>query len=485
MRLGDNWRYEREDGQLIIIFSKEGKLERFNWKLSNPDYAYKPGLIPVADSQSIKAVWRAEGTLSFNYLHEAAGDVLILYGDDGGYSGGHYDSNLYAVSRTTGKKLWQLDLGYSGASTTLDRDGKQLTVLYNKPDPKTKEFEPYIRRIRVADGKAIWEKKLHQEEQEGYTWLTGTAGVIAIYTEILERNGGKLTVWDAATGKPKWKKNMNASFHMLPAGKHDKYILIVQDHTIQALEPGTGKVAWKLSGKKRPENYNQPAFIAPDNYPIAPNEVKRWIYVGLEQLYVDLRTGKVLSRYTFGEGQNTSIEAIDDRYWLICKAQDAKNFWDAKQFATSLYDAIERKTLWEIQGLAEGGAVDNDNVYVVLDKLPAALRKSDGKIKWTIKNKQVASVLSSGSSYKRNIYDPPALFFAKGDLLLLAYGEDLLSIDKKKGKINYRIGDILLEYPDMMASYTRGGLVNEDERYLYLGSANGSFTKIEKSKLRP
>ncbi|WP_028560485.1 PQQ-binding-like beta-propeller repeat protein [Paenibacillus pinihumi] len=478
MKLGENWRYEREDGQLVITLSKV--VEHFNWTLSKPGFAFRA--IPLVSSKTIKPAWRVNSTLAYNYLHAVTDQALILMGDDGGFSGMHYDSSLYAVNRTSGRKLWQIDLGYSGASTVLDRNGRHITVLYQKANQETKEWESHLRRVRVSDGKTVWQKHLKQKEYEGFNWLSGAAGAIVIYSEFHEQKGGKLTAWDAVSGKLKWSKTFDMPIRILYKGANDSYILIHQGAALQALEPGTGKLAWKLSGKEFSADQGSSTFVPPPDNPFSQPSQKKWLSVGQEQLYIDLRSGKIISRYAMQEGNY--VEAINERYWLIGKPQDAKNYWDAKQIVTALYDAIAGKTLWEIKGSARGGAIDKDTVYAVLNNnLPVALRKSDGQIKWKIKSGD-SRILPDGKRYSEDGLNWPGQFFIKDGILLLTCGLDVLNIDKKQGEIRYRLSDILFSYPEMMDPYTRNALIHEDDRYLYMGSANGSYIKMEKSKLR-
>jgi len=43
-------------------------------------------------------------------------NVILVYADDGGFSGYHFDSYLYGLDRKTGKKLWPYYLSHKGMS---------------------------------------------------------------------------------------------------------------------------------------------------------------------------------------------------------------------------------------------------------------------------------------------------------------------------------------------------------------------------------
>ncbi len=60
--------------------------------------------------------WNFIGDLAYSYLAGWTDNVILVYADDGGFSGYHFDSYLYGLDRKTGKKLWPYYLSHKGMS---------------------------------------------------------------------------------------------------------------------------------------------------------------------------------------------------------------------------------------------------------------------------------------------------------------------------------------------------------------------------------
>jgi hypothetical protein len=61
--------------------------------------------MPIASTRAWKPMWKNQGNLDFTYLIGANDNVLLLKGDDGGFSGMHMASSFYALNRQTGDNL--------------------------------------------------------------------------------------------------------------------------------------------------------------------------------------------------------------------------------------------------------------------------------------------------------------------------------------------------------------------------------------------
>lgn len=112
---------------------------------------------------------------------------------------------MYALDRSTGKKLWQIDAGFDALQFILDPDGKHVTVstVYNK---RKKKYEQHIRRIRISDGATVWETV--RKEGEPVLRMTAARKVVVLYQEPFHSADrtveGEISVLDAVTGKMRW-----------------------------------------------------------------------------------------------------------------------------------------------------------------------------------------------------------------------------------------------------------------------------------------
>jgi hypothetical protein len=101
------WRYEDEQNELIVAWSEAGTLRYSMYRDSSELVALQFGVSTqgaLVPSLHMQWSWRFRSDLAFNFLLEKVGKVLLISGEDGGFSGMHNNSNLYALDSTTGRK---------------------------------------------------------------------------------------------------------------------------------------------------------------------------------------------------------------------------------------------------------------------------------------------------------------------------------------------------------------------------------------------
>src|SRR5690606_6120043 len=101
-------------------WTEDGRLYEF--ELQSADQVGQPAL---PNSRKLQTSWRINSDLPLNSLIGMAEDRLLIAGHDGGFSGMHEASSVYAAERKTGKKLWQVDLDYSFIGYMLSGNEKQ------------------------------------------------------------------------------------------------------------------------------------------------------------------------------------------------------------------------------------------------------------------------------------------------------------------------------------------------------------------------
>lgn len=107
-QLGMTWRYEGPEAQFAVAFGPDKRLARWNWILplteegmtgispvQQPyEFTYDYRLLPLAPTRKGNSAWVNQGELDYAYLAGVTDEVLLIRGDDGGFSGFHENGNL-------------------------------------------------------------------------------------------------------------------------------------------------------------------------------------------------------------------------------------------------------------------------------------------------------------------------------------------------------------------------------------------------------
>lgn len=491
VHVGTDWHYQLPDARLVITWDSEGKLSSWQWQLPlelNPGPEYRnwlyykyssytfsmSALIPSIEPQWL---WRHRGELAYSYLLGEAAGMLLINGDDNKISGMHDNSNLFALDRNTGEKRWQIDAGFGYSQAVIDTDGKAAIILTHL-SPEHQRYEERIRKVRLADGKLLWDKVLSQA-QGGMSLVSSGSGKYVIHGEFDLEEGGVevLSVLDAATGELKWQREMAEPFSLLNKGDSDPFILINNGQEITALDPESGKEKWHIAASEVAASEDDVSggpdygmFFSFDygSQLFAPPSKERWYNLGgREHVLVETHTGKRIARYM--TQKNEMIAMIDNRLWLINRAPDGSSPWESSSMNLTLYDAVAGRELWSIVGRGSGGAIDGDRLYLLLDGLPTALHLHDGSLIW--------QVSPPGSKPQTGFHQTRPLVL--GSKLLFLHGTDLLMLNKDDGGGMYRVRDVLIGYPDGRDASLGNGILNADENGdLYVGAANTYFSRL-------
>lgn len=491
---GTLWRYERSDAQLTVSFNASGKLLGWDWILptseaaqagirsAQPPYAFKYDFrsLPPAASVSPEPLWQVQSPLDAQYLLAAAGDVLLVQGDDAliGGGGGHMASSVSALDRSTGRRLWERDAGYGRLDVLPGEDGRSVLVLTDA-DPEN-DNRPVLRSIRLNDGAVRWSREVNNRKSEDtdslsslQTFAAGTSVLLSTQPSHTEK--GTLTVFSQSSGSVRWTKTFADPYTVLNKGSQDSYVLIRQGRWIQALDPRNGQAVWSL---KADEDMRQlPASpYAEDEYNdlFAETDGTRWITLGGDRIRLNTATGEILGRYPIKS--NERIDQLDSRYLLIRRAIDTTNYAQGSLFESVLYDSRENREVWSVPGRAANPLLDGERLYVLLNGVPTALSTEDGQQLWKTPTTEFALA-------GLNISVQAGSFVPLGSDLLLPYGPDLLAFDAETGKLIRRIDGFSVVYNENNSFLIRNGLLASDGEALYAGSANGLFTAWDAQKI--
>nr|WP_232243318.1 PQQ-binding-like beta-propeller repeat protein [Paenibacillus sp. GSMTC-2017] len=382
----------------------------------------------------------------------------------------HYASNLYALDQRTGKKLWQIDAGPAWSTTILDEKGENMTV-YTPYDSESKSYLYRVRHIRLSDGKTLWTYELPLEPVGRWKMSSGD-NVIILSRETFEEDG-LIIVLDTRTGKVKWEKSYKEQFEILNEKRRDPYVLVQQQQFLFAVHLQTGNVQWELSLDAPWSEVKQKVtidFEERKGKPLQANMPYLLKKHGDNLSLIDLRSGNILSRYELK--LNGDVEVVDDQYVLVEATVDAPHLKEGRTFETSFYDVFEEKILWTVSGRASNAKIEGDRIFLEIDGVPSAIDKWTGRVVWQ------TSIIGLGH------LNPPFLTrVLLTEPLLFLLGDELFHINKEDGSIKSRIHDVRFGYPEGRDSVLWSGLLNRDGDIIYLGSANGYFSKLNVNEL--
>ncbi|NGZ76747.1 outer membrane protein assembly factor BamB family protein [Saccharibacillus alkalitolerans] len=485
---GREWRYERQDAHLLVRMSDSGRLSGLNWILPLTDYAqqaysswlqepdfaslYRP--LPLLPSLKPEIDWRAKIGVDYAYLDSGSDDVLLVNGDDGGFSGFHYSSIFYALDRISGRTLWKLDVGWSGAVPLPDSTGKGLTIDRYVPEGSPPN-DSVVAHIRLRDKKMLW--SLTPKESLGAR-VYAAKGVVLLQREAAEHGGeGTIVALDEQTGDVKWKQRVREPFGLANRDSGEPYVLLAQGHTLRALNPADGRAVWTVSSDAGSIDTGESLALDPSAPPVlARTDGTRWIkFDGEGWRKIDLKDGRTLARC--GESENGRIEDIGGGYLLMQSVSGDEGFYrsQASDFPTSLVEASSGRKLWTRPGLIQSGLVDGDRLYAVVDRIPSALDLKSGHTVWETR--------TNGLHPNLNFTYGVGPFSQVGNYLLLPYDSDLLAFERTSGTLLGRIDGFRFGYPELHDRYVRRSLLNRQDGKLYVGSASRSFAVLDEAKL--
>lgn len=490
MSIGQTWRYERADGQFLVTFNKNGRLVRTRWNLAqdNRNAAVSDWNISRADEYGFttkiygttlpttipwKPVWTNQGDINYTFLQAATDDVLLMKGDDGGFSGDYYEGSIYALDRHSGQKLWGINGGFGRQQAEVDT-ARQYVTIYTDYDPDKKKYVDRIRHLNLKNGEVTWTYTPKQNFR--LNGITAAKNVVVVDNPVVESSSNSwLTVLNSANGKTLWTRKLATGYELLNKSADDPYVLFWEKNKLIAADPQSGRTVWSLKGKRTTIEQlgNDPYFDGIERRdPFATMNAKRWISLDNQWLLLDLNTGKKLAQFPARAGQR--FEVLNDGMLLIRENQNGDHYGENEDFKTTLYDAKTGKTRWTLKGKIERGLVEEDQLYVIKNGYPAALDYKTGETSWDTKD-TIATLRHPTNQGSYLVID---------DQLLLPMDENLLVMNKKNGALLGRVHDVVIGNPEHRDRDAKNGTINRIGNEVYVGSSNGRFRVYEASRLQ-
>ncbi|MGC5775780.1 PQQ-binding-like beta-propeller repeat protein [Paenibacillus pabuli] len=490
MSIGNTWRYERADAHFLVTFNKNGRLARARWNIPQVDrnevvsdwsfgrsgeYDFTTKIYGKTLPSTLpwKPVWTNQGDINYTFLQAATEDLLLIKGDDGGFSGGYYEGSFYALDRHTGKQLWEINSGYGRQHAEMDA-GRQHVTIYTDYDPDKKKYVDRIRHLQLKSGDVVWEYAPKQKFR--LNGITAAKNVVVVNSPVVEGSSNSwLTVLDSANGKTLWTRKLSTGYQLLNKGADDPYVMYWENNKLVAADPKSGRTIWSMKvGKSvldHPENNSYFDGIYRLD-PFVSAQPERWMLLNDQWVLLDLNTGKKLAQFPARNGQQ--IEVLNDGRLLIRDNKKADIYGDYADFTTTLYDAKSGKKLWVMNDKIERGLVEDDQLYVIKNGYPAALAYDTGETRWTAQN-TIAALRYPTNQGSYLVFD---------NQLLLPMGDDLLVMNKLDGTLMGRVHDVVMGNPEHRDRDAKNGTLNRIGNEVYIGSSNGRFSLYEASALK-
>ncbi|MEK4524672.1 MULTISPECIES: outer membrane protein assembly factor BamB family protein [Paenibacillus] len=490
MSIGQTWRYEREDAQFLVTFNKNGKVVRTRWNLPQDErnvvvsdwnisradeYGFTTKMYGTTLPTTIpwKPVWTNQGDINYTFLQAATDDVLLMKGDDGGFSGGYYEGSIYALDRHSGQQLWGINGGFGRQQAEVDAERKYVTI-YTDYDPDKKKYVDRIRHLNLKNGKVMWTYTPKQNFR--LNGITAAKNVVVVDNPVVESSSNSwLTVLDSANGKTLWTRKLATGYELLNKSADDPYVLYWEKNKLVAADPQSGRTVWSLKGKRSTieQFWNDPYTGGIERLdPFATTNAERWLSLDNQWLLLDLNTGKKLAQFPARVGQR--FEELNDGMLLIRENKNGNHYGEYEDFTTTLYDAKTGITRWTHKGKIERGLVEEDQLYVIKNGYPAAVDYKTGETRWNAKD-TIATLRHPTNQGSYLVID---------DQLLLPMDENLLVMNKKNGALLGRVHDVVMGNPEHRDRDAKNGMINRIGNEVYVGSSNGRFRVYEASRLQ-
>lgn len=470
------WRYETDTTHLIIEWNAADVLESAyyqdaagllnlgQWFGSIGSEAYLvPSIVPDWE-------WRFQSDLPYNFLIDSVGDALIIAGEDGGFSGMHMKSILYALHKGTGEKIWQYDFGPHATMYGISKDKRRMSLLKQDMDRKSVTIPYVLETFYTQTGKLAWRHKMDDVHVQGLT-VSGHSAVV-LYSDL---SNGTVTddysirAWDIRSGRSLWTNKLPGYKDISIAGNQELVILQAykdgydpEGGTIIALDPATGQEQWKLE-KRQTSMYN--LLEDPNGYTAGSGKI--WTSTTDRLWLTDVRTGADMEQYPVL--QKGWYEIVNDQYLLSIHSDRAD---DDRKFTSSFIDRRTGERLFTEEGYASFGTIAGDKLYYRLDNHANS---------FDLRTKK-----KTGFEYEGSYIDTGPII-VHGNILVSAYPMKgtVYVLDPNTLEPLGRLLDTKVGIYDITPRPFIQGYLTDIDGSLYIGSANGWFSKLKPIKLQP
>jgi len=486
------WRYENEEYALTATWLDDGRLAdyRYRDREGRLDFGLYGGPVmspmplrirsrtsaaeaakePFAPTEAVNYVWRVRTELPFNYLIGQSDNVLLVAGEDNGFSGMHVASHLYGLDKDTGTRLWKYECGFDSYLGAL-AEQSFAAVFHQALDSGPAITRYRLRVIDLRDGRTLWEQD--REQQGGSDYFRYSASESTVVQSYVHKDGERVTThleaMDIRSGKRLWSAETEGEGRLL-AQRSDQPAVVLQigiqtsaavmeDARLIAYDPRTGKKIWTLENRAAVTDWD--GLLAADPRFRAGQPQGYWTRTAKQLILADEMTGKTRLSLPIAFDGGTHYDIINDRYAFAQQSKDGEKLYESRDIASSLIDLHAKgRTLWTVPGRADRGTVEGDTLYYRLDGKPRAASLASGSLIWD------AAFTTNG-----------LLRVFEGKIVAEAI-PDVYTLDPKTGQALSRLQDVRIGYHEVTPSEQWHGITTVLGGSMLIGSSNGYFGKI-------
>ncbi|MFX3632756.1 MAG: PQQ-binding-like beta-propeller repeat protein [Candidatus Pristimantibacillus sp.] len=468
------WLYEDGHSELTVAWSETGILRYALYRDSSDSIArfglqeQSRTLGPLVPSEQVQWNWRFKSDLAFNFLLDHFSNILLVAGEDGGFSGMHMNSNVYALDSITGRKIWQFDLGFDAHLYGLSANKSRMAFMKRMPG----DYKPYyqLQVLSTDNGKMIWKKQLDSEEDVSSLAVSGNV-VAAVRSEGMSSNEAEnnynLTAWSIATGKQMWRIELEEPAKLVRDVGNQKVLLLqigvdmnpVLLTELQAYDPLTGKLVWEKTERQ----------AAVEREVVDTNQFARqahayWTRTVDELVLTDAATGK--DKVHLPLDDQTRYEIIDGQYAF--QQQSSIQGLRDEVITSSLIDVRTGKKLFTEEGRAEFGHIDGKILYYRLNGRALSFDLLKGEQRWNSSDVPGEGTLPGST-----------IAYGGKRFGVFPFLSSIYTLDESTGKALNRISDVRVGYYDFTPYPLLNGYLSVIDNKLYVGSSNGYFSKLK------
>lgn len=465
------WRYEDGMSELMIAWTKEGLLQSVSYRNANGvtlPLSQGVSSSPLVPSEKLSWAWRFKSQLAYNFLLEQVGNVLLVAAEDGGFSGMHMDSKLYALDAASGRQIWKVDLGVNMHHYGLSADKSKMAFVKERYENDKQVDTLYV--LETATGRKLWEKRLTPGQAITSLSTSGNTVNTVQYQRISdteEKFDYYLTGWSMSTGKQLFRHKRTEPLNLMRETGNQKRLIGSPDNgteplllrKLEAYDPQTGKLAWQLPGQ---EAAYEPYVSDPSRYAERFGAV--WTK-SFDQLFLtDAASGG--KRLELPLPANSGYTIIDRNYAFMQQAANERR--ELAGYKSKLIDLRTGLTLLEVDGIADFGLVTQNRLDFKLNGKPMAFDLTAKRLLWAY-NGELSLGLIAG----------PSVWFQGKLLSAHPIDQQLYRLNAATGNPEARIAGVQVGYYDFTPNRLLHGYLSVSNGRLYVGSANGYFSQVK------
>lgn len=414
-----------------------------------------------------KLQWAFHSEMRHHYIVGQAGNILLVYGHDGGISGYHDHEYLYGLNADTGKKIWDVYGGYLSIRYAVCSESGYIFTGVKIHDM----LVPKIACRDIKTGEILWEYELPELPSYSPAYLSSGEALAVL---LSGNDDYVLLVFEKESGILLWRKNYEKGTSLVNCSSEVQGIIVRQADRLEAVDWLTGNILWSVQDEKRSEAKHYPDYGVMKNLDdiwVTNKQTKKWFAFKDDFKLVDLKSGLVLHTVS-KEGRILRLMPLNDGYIILLEYEhDSESYIHLvppKKF--SLYSVSEKKEIWSENEDIYRALVYNDALYYVNNSEINCVNLTTGNSEW---NKPLEEDLFGGDRdylVQPLVIDNKLIIVKQGTIYMINpdTGERMIKV------ADYAIDDYVLGgEPNRLCSIV---LIGDT---LYIGSQGGKVSCLK------